>query len=328
MQNKIKITAIVPAYNVEQYLASALDSLLNQSEKFHQIIVVDDGSTDGTGELLDRYGELAGVSVFHVENGGQGKARNFGLARASGDYVYFFDADDLLDAGFVAAMGAAVRAKPELDVIYFSGASFLDHGCSSEYLPGYDRKIDLHYRSGIEATGAMLRRDVYFASPCLYLTRTSLWKDNGLAFMSIVHEDEEIVMRLSCCSGAVLCMSGVLFQRRIRAESTMTLPKSARNAQGYLCTLDSIASYCKEHRAMIAPIERELVRRYYNILRGYLAVCKAIEAAPEYGKILAQIGRLRRLPGSRQLYEMWVPAGVHARLSSVKRKIWAVQARR
>ena len=325
MQNNIKITAIVPAYNVENYIAAALDSLFAQSQRFHEIIIVDDGSGDGTGALIEQYRDRAGVKIFHTENGGQGRARNLALAQASGDYVYFFDADDLLNADFVATMGAALRRNPELDVIYFSGTSFLDAGCSSDYMPSYDRKIDLLYRSGIDATGAMLRRDVYFASPCLYLSRTSLWKDNALAFMSIVHEDEEIILRLSCAAAASLCTSTVLFQRRIRPESTMTLPKSQRNAHGYLCALESMASYCRQHRARVAPIRADLGRRFYNLLRGYVAVCKAIGAAPRYAAILKLMFKLGRLPGHRQLYEMWVSPGLHARLSSVKRKFWTLE---
>ncbi|MEO6353633.1 MAG: glycosyltransferase family 2 protein [Oxalobacteraceae bacterium] len=321
MQNKTRITAIVPAYNVEVYVAAAIDSLLNQTCKFHEIIIVNDGSTDGTGMLIDQYWDIAGVKIFHTENNGQGCARNFALSQASGDYVYFFDSDDLLSVDFVESMHALISQKPAIDIIYFSGESFLDDGCRSEYMPAYDRKIDREYPSGVDATGAMLRQDVYFASPCLYLSKKSLWDDNGLTFMDIVHEDEEIIMRLSCSAGVSRCVDTSFFKRRIRAGSTMTLPKSQRNALGYLRTLESIASYCKQNRVRLAPILRELVRRFYNIFRGYLAVCKAIKLRPEYTKIFFLLIELRRFPAPRQLYEMWVPPQLHTRLSSVKRKL-------
>ncbi|HCN88313.1 MAG TPA: hypothetical protein DIT28_03930, partial [Oxalobacteraceae bacterium] len=94
MQSKILITAIVPAYNVENYVVSALDSLLNQTEKFHEIIVVNDGSTDTTGALIEQYRDIDGVRIFHSRNNGQGSARNLALSQASGEFVYFFDADD------------------------------------------------------------------------------------------------------------------------------------------------------------------------------------------------------------------------------------------
>lgn len=321
MQNKTRITAIVPAYNVENYIVSAIDSLLNQTEKFHEIIIVNDGSTDGTGALIDQYRDIAGVKIFHTENSGQGSARNLGLSQTSGDYVYFFDADDLLNADFVESMHALVSQNADTDIIYFSGESFLDDGCRSEYMPSYDRKIDKEYLSGIDATGSMLRQNVYFASPCLYLSKKALWDDNGLAFMNIVHEDEEIIMRLSCSAGVSHCLDKVFFRRRIRPESTMTLPKSKRNALGYLRTLESIASYCKINRVQVAPILRDLVRRFYNILCGYFAVCKAIKLRPEYKNIFFLLISLGRLPNPRQLYEMWVPPSLHTRISTVKRKL-------
>lgn len=321
MQNNTRITAIVPAYNVENYVVPAIDSLLGQTERFHEIIIVNDGSTDGTRALIDQYRDIAGVKIFHIENGGQGNARNLGLSQASGDYVYFFDADDLLSADFVESMHALVRKNADIDIVYFSGESFLDDGCRSEYMPPYDRKADREYRSGIDATGAMLRQDVYFASPCLYLSKKALWDDNGLAFLNIVHEDEEIIMRLSCSAGVSHCVGESFFKRRIRAGSTMTLPKSKRNALGYLRTLESIASYCKKNRALVAPVQRDLVRRFYHILCGYFAICNAAGLRPEYRKIVVLLIRLGRLPHPRQVYEMAVPAALHARISTVKRKL-------
>ena len=318
-QPAVTISVIVPAYNVEGYLASALATLFEQSVPFDDIIIVDDGSSDGTAALIDSYQDVPGVRIFHTSNQGQGSARNLGLEHASGDYVYFFDADDLLDAGFVAAMQARLQQRPDIDIIYFSGASFLDEGFSSSYLPGYDRKIDMEYRSGIIATGVMLSRDAYFASPCLYLSKTSLWREHRLKFLPIVHEDEELIMRLSCSAGVSLCLRDVFFQRRIRPASTMTLPKSRRNASGYLHTLESIAAYCKANRALVAPIRAALVRRFYNLLRGYLAICNEIKERPQYRRLGALLFTLGRLPGQRQLYEMWMPAALHARLSSVKR---------
>jgi hypothetical protein len=179
----------------------------------------------------------------------------------------------------------------------------------------------MEYSSGIDATGFMLRRDVYFASPCLYLSKKSLWDENNLAFMNIVHEDEEIIMRLSCSAGVSLCLKESFFKRRIRMGSTMTLPKSTRNAIGYLRTMESIASYCNINKKHVFPILRDLVRRFYNILYGYLALCKAIDARPEYKRIFVLLIKFGRFPAWRQLYEMWVPPALHKKLSTIRRKL-------
>ena len=90
-----KVTIAVPVYNVERYLRSCLDSLIHQSYANLEILLVDDGSTDGSGSICDEYAEKDDrVRVFHTENQGVSEARNRGIAEASGEYLLFVDADD------------------------------------------------------------------------------------------------------------------------------------------------------------------------------------------------------------------------------------------
>jgi hypothetical protein len=315
----VRISAIVPAYNVERYVAAALDSLLAQTAPFHEIIVIDDGSTDGTGSIVARYGKLPGVRVLHVDNGGQGRARNLALTHASGEFVYFFDADDLLDAGFVAAMQATLAARPALDIVYFSGQSFADAGCDALLLPAYQRGLDAAFASGVEATGALLARGSFYASPCLYLSRRALWGEGGLAFAPIIHEDEDIITRLACAAGASLCVDSAYFQRRVRAGSTMTQAKTVRHAAGYLHTLATLATQLRAQRAALAPIRHHLVRRFYDLLRGYLQICRAASTRPRYGALGRHLLTLGRLPSARQFVEMTAPPALKARLSALGR---------
>jgi glycosyltransferase involved in cell wall biosynthesis len=317
MPRPVRISAIVPAYNVERYVAAALASLLGQSAPFHEIIIVDDGSTDGTGSIIEQYRHHPAIRNVHVDNGGQGPARNLALGMASGDYVYFFDADDLLKADFVAAMQAVLSGRPEVDIVYFSGQSF---GAGCDALPAYRRNLAREFASGVEAAGALLSRGTCFASPCLYLSRRSLWREGALAFQAIVHEDEEIITRLACAAGVSLCLDTVFFERRIRAGSTMTQAKTLRHAAGYLHTLASLAGQCRRQRAALAPIRAQLVRRFYDILGGYLALCKAIGARPSYRALGRHLLTLGRLPGMRQLVEMTASPGFKARLSGLRRR--------
>lgn len=91
----ILISVIVTAYNIEKYIGRCLDSLMMQTYRQLEIIVVDDGSTDKTGEICDRYAEeCANLRVIHRENGGPSAARNAGIAAAKGEYIGFVDGDD------------------------------------------------------------------------------------------------------------------------------------------------------------------------------------------------------------------------------------------
>ena len=96
MNNKISI--IIPVYNVENYIERCIDSLISQSYINLEIILVDDGSTDKSGEICDRYAVVDNrIKVIHIKNSGRGEARNIGLSQANGQYIGFVDSDDWVE---------------------------------------------------------------------------------------------------------------------------------------------------------------------------------------------------------------------------------------
>lgn len=101
MNNPPKISIIVPVYNVEQYLRRCIDSILNQSFTDFELLLIDDGSKDKSGEICDEYAARdSRIRVFHKENGGVSSARNVGLDNARGEWVAFVDADDEVSDGY------------------------------------------------------------------------------------------------------------------------------------------------------------------------------------------------------------------------------------
>ena len=95
------ISVIVPVYNVEKYLNKCIKSILNQSYTEYEIILVDDGSTDSSGEICDKYSFNSKVKVIHKENGGLSDARNVGIDLAKGDFITFVDSDDWVDSDYL-----------------------------------------------------------------------------------------------------------------------------------------------------------------------------------------------------------------------------------
>ena len=108
------VSCIVPVFNGESYLAESLDSILAQTYASREIVVADDGSTDGTAEILRRYGDR--VRVVRQPNSGAPAARNLGLAHAQGALIAFLDADDLWHPEKLARQVARFAAAPALDV--------------------------------------------------------------------------------------------------------------------------------------------------------------------------------------------------------------------
>ena len=126
-----KISVIVPVYNTEAYLERCLQSVVSQTWENTEIILVDDGSKDGSGACCDQWREKDGrILVIHKENGGLGLARNSGLEVASGDYVIFVDSDDYLETD------ALERAQKRIEE---TGADACYYGMTEQWTDGTSR---------------------------------------------------------------------------------------------------------------------------------------------------------------------------------------------
>lgn len=102
MQVNELVSVIVPVYNVEKYLNKCIDSLINQTYKNIEILLIDDGSTDKSGKICDSLkNKYKNIKVYHKENGGLSDSRNYGIEKAKGKYVMFIDSDDYIDCDFI-----------------------------------------------------------------------------------------------------------------------------------------------------------------------------------------------------------------------------------
>jgi glycosyltransferase involved in cell wall biosynthesis len=112
----VRISVIIPCYNASRYIAEAIKSITSQLSSPTEIIVIDDGSTDGSSDIVRTFG--AGVVLHCQANAGAGAARNTGVALARGEYLGFLDADDLWPASSLAARIAALESAPEIDCVF------------------------------------------------------------------------------------------------------------------------------------------------------------------------------------------------------------------
>lgn len=111
------ISVIIPVYNVEDYLRNALESLLNQTFKDFEVILVNDGSTDSSGTICESYAcRYKNFHVYHKANGGQSDARNYGLEKASGEFVTFLDSDDYFEP-YALEVFMMLQKKYDADIV-------------------------------------------------------------------------------------------------------------------------------------------------------------------------------------------------------------------
>jgi len=159
------VSVIIPAYNASQFIAEALDSVFAQTFDDFEVIVIDDGSTDDTREIVQKYQKK--LKYVYQENAGPSSARNSGIRMAEGNYIAFLDSDDLWLPDKLEKQVAVFKANPKLGMVITENILFDERGifCTKvgkkEYLMNGDLVANIFLRSGVVTPTIMVRRDVF-----------------------------------------------------------------------------------------------------------------------------------------------------------------------
>ena len=174
-----RFSVIIPVYNAENTLRRCLDSLVQQSYEDYEILLVNDGSADQSGQICESYAkEYPQIRFFQKENGGVSTARNMGLDHASGEYILFVDSDDYVSNDYFHVLDEAVQSDPA-DLIQFSAC--LWHGENTEYRIESER----HIVSEPEVTAKICDdiRSQTISSLWIKAMKRQLIESNGIRFL-------------------------------------------------------------------------------------------------------------------------------------------------
>lgn len=266
-QNKIKVSVVVPVYNVEKYLEECLESLIAQTLSDIEIILVDDGSTDSSGGICDQYANrCANVRVIHKVNGGLGSARNAGFDDAIGKYVYFIDSDDYLDINALEVLYEEAE-KNDLDILMFSAECFSDEEDVQYDVDAYKRTVALHEpKSGNELFEKLYLSKEYFASiPMRFYKCDFLRKGKYVFPEKIIHEDEAYGFLSLIEAERAECIPEQFYKRRFRKGSIMTSNQAYNSALGYVYTWEILVKHC--HKLNI-----EERKTYLKFVHGFFSL--------------------------------------------------------
>lgn len=179
---------IVPVYNKEKYIGECIKSIVQQGEQC-ELILIDDGSTDSSGEICDEYAkEYKCVHVYHKENAGPAAARNFGCGRARGRYCIFVDADDYISENFIKQLdeGAADHGA---DIIFYTIIKILPDGTKRPMAEGLKRG-KIHGKPTKEVLKAISKCSKFPASSGGKIIKTEFLRKNNIRFAeNLVGED-------------------------------------------------------------------------------------------------------------------------------------------
>lgn len=234
-----KLSIIIPVYNVAGYLEACLDSIYSQITPECQVILVDDGSTDSSGEICDKYGaRYPDTFVIHQENKGQGGARNNGVSASSGEYLFFVDSDDTIEPDAI---------KTALDDIEKYGADMVIYPMKVVSEGGGLISIDSDPFPTDTVMSPENEKRLITAAPAPWnkIIRASLFRENGIEFPSRVwYEDLRTIPKLICKSRSVVLSKRPLYNYLRREGSTMNNAKVERNIE-IVSALDDLIEWFK-----------------------------------------------------------------------------------
>lgn len=259
----MKLSIIIPVYNVEQYLQSCVQSVITQTYQDLQVILVNDGSTDSSGVLCDQLAQQdSRIQVVHKSNGGLSDARNAGFEVATGDYVAFLDSDDvyLLNDGLEQLMALAQAEQP--DVLLFQAVDVYPHHQTVR------KAYDVEYmatHSGAEVFAQLVRTQSFNMSACFQLIRCELLEQHQIYFeKGLLSEDVDWSLRLWCHVNKVHAINLPLYGYQHR-DGSISTTYTIRNLQSYEHIFAKFVQLYNE-RAVDDATES-----YWQTTMGYLA---------------------------------------------------------
>ena len=257
----IKVSIIVPIYNVEKQLAKCLDSLLNQTLKDIQIILVNDGSEDSSAEIAKKYvvKDPDRVLYFEKANGGLSDARNYGLKYATGEYISFVDSDDYITENLYTDLLPYMEQK--YDMIKFKIAKVDEQGnvLEKNYTPLFEEK------SGEEAFDILYKADVMTEVAWGYLYKRDFFRRNKFEFTKGKYHEDFGLIPLILLKADKVASVDVFGYNYVQTQKSITRGNTEityKRALDLLYFYDEMVKKIKEYK--ISEKSKENIKIYYT----------------------------------------------------------------
>lgn len=305
-----KVSVVVPVYNVEDYVEKCLRSILGQTFTDIEVLAVDDGTKDSSGEICERIAaEDSRLRVIHQENQGLGGARNTGIEAAAGEWLLLVDSDDWLEPG-ILERALSAGEKHGADMVMFAFQTVDEQG---RVLQKFVEDVPLDTPLSPQEHG-----EVLFTAPCAWnkLYRAELFQKTGVRYPPRVwYEDVRTTPKLMAASRCLVFLGDVGYNYLQRAGSIMSNMNVARNRE-ILEAFDDVLGYFKE-KGLFPRYEEELcyLTLYHAYLTASVRVARIDRKSPLLGEFRGYIERA--FPAYRQ--SKYLP-----RLTKNQRLLWGL----
>lgn len=292
--NEPLISVIVPVYNVKQYIERCVDSILVQTYTNIEIILVDDGSTDGSGNLCDTYaGKDARVQVVHKDNGGLSDARNAGIQAAKGEYYAFVDSDDYVAADYIAYLYNLLDVKLNKDRMQISICGYrkvygsrINAKDSADHTAGTIRAYDSE-----EGLFHLLYQKEMISSAWGRLFQAELFREIRFP-KGRLHEDVAVIYKLFDAADKIICGSEEKYYYFQRSDSIVNMGFDRRRMD-YILFTDECIRYMQDNHP---ELRKAAVSRHFSACFDLLSCMgkQKSENAEEYGILVSEIKKYRK----------------------------------
>ena len=260
------ISVVVPIYNVQAYVGKCVESLLQQTHTACEIILVDDGSTDDSGKICDRYAEKdERVRVLHKANGGVSSARNAGVAAMRGEFLAFVDPDDWVEASYLEELAAPLLKDETIDIVI--GCFYLrEDGQGITISEG--KKGTEGYLAAKDTLQQMMDGVYWDESLCGKLYKSALWADFSFPDTLQVGEDLYANWHLLQRAGNVYYTPSQRYHYALREGSLTNIPRP-ENRFGFLTALHEIemTRAAQEDEALHHSVQAKFLDVYRDVVR-------------------------------------------------------------
>jgi len=244
IKKDITVTIVVPCYNVDEYIEKCAKSIIAQTYKKLEILFVDDGSVDKTGEILDELNDNR-VEVMHINNGGLSNARNIGIEKASGKYICFIDGDDYIEQNYVEKLLTAAL-KADADIVACGFCDVDESGRIIKKHSKVDGELTLSGRRAVE--DYLSTKNTVYSMAWNKIYKTELFKSNDIKYpVGRLHEDEYTTYKLYYYSKKVAFTPEILYCYLQRKGSIMNKKFSIVNLEDVLYQIEDLKIFAKDN---------------------------------------------------------------------------------
>ncbi len=271
----MKISIIVPIYNIENYIEKCLTSIINQTYNNYELILVNDGSTDSSETICKKIAkENKQIKYFYKKNGGLSDARNYGIRKSSGEYLMFVDGDDFLESKDSLKKIVSRLESSSLDVLQYKMKYYYENGGKNFYFKDFP---NLNIEKTLDKLNLLNEAGQMSISACDKIVKASIIKENNLYFKKgLLSEDIDWSLRVYLKINSIDVINETIYVYRQQRDGSITTKRNIKRNVDLYTIIKKWMDY--KYQSV------EFKELYYNYISYQMLILLSISKKKDFSK--------------------------------------------